>query len=378
MKHLDEGTIHAWLDGALDAARSREIEAHVAECATCSAAVAEARGLIAASSRILTALDDVPGGVVPKRPAAPVKPARFQWRAAPWVSAIAATLVIAVGVATLTRDRARYETAPTAAVADSARSAAEPPQTVNQVVSSQPAPPAAVTRQSAPPKPAPSVLASVGNKRMDSLRETTLRRPTDLAAADRAGAAAELRRRELAAPPATGAGAAPTAAAEIAEQRNEKTMKAAAPAPAPAIPTTRAELERIAATAAPEAGGVRSPEQIATARFAGCYRVVSPTSAAQPFAATQKVAGAVGRASGARDSRAPAAAAADYTTPLPEGGIIRLDTLRHPLGFTARDARSDESIGNWRTVGADSARVDLLTAGLFTVALKNRVTCPER
>ena len=44
--HLDEGTIHAWLDGggalAGDAARAREIEAHIAECATCSAAVAEA------------------------------------------------------------------------------------------------------------------------------------------------------------------------------------------------------------------------------------------------------------------------------------------------------------------------------------------------
>src|SRR5688500_18821370 len=100
MQHLEEGTIHAWLDGALDSAQAAETEAHVAQCASCSAAVAEARGLIAATSRILTALDDVPSGVIPKRAAPPVKkPARRQWRAAPWVSGIAAAaLLFAIGI----------------------------------------------------------------------------------------------------------------------------------------------------------------------------------------------------------------------------------------------------------------------------------------
>lgn len=65
MEHIDEGTIHAWLDGALPPDEGGRIEAHVASCAECAAAVAEARGLIAASSRILAALDDVPGGVIP-------------------------------------------------------------------------------------------------------------------------------------------------------------------------------------------------------------------------------------------------------------------------------------------------------------------------
>lgn len=60
MQHLDEGTIHAWLDGSLSADEAARVELHVASCETCSDAVAEARGLIAASSRILTALDDVP------------------------------------------------------------------------------------------------------------------------------------------------------------------------------------------------------------------------------------------------------------------------------------------------------------------------------
>lgn len=90
MRHLDEGTIHSWLDGALSADEAARVEAHVAECPECATAVAEARGFIAASSRILTALDHVPRGVVPA--ASPVKwYNRAAWRA------VAAVLVVAVG-----------------------------------------------------------------------------------------------------------------------------------------------------------------------------------------------------------------------------------------------------------------------------------------
>ena len=70
MQHLDEGTIHAWLDGALPAAEATAAEAHAAACAECARLVAEARGLIARASGILTALDAVPAGVIPGRAAA--------------------------------------------------------------------------------------------------------------------------------------------------------------------------------------------------------------------------------------------------------------------------------------------------------------------
>ncbi|MGH7636149.1 MAG: zf-HC2 domain-containing protein, partial [Gemmatimonadaceae bacterium] len=117
MNHLDEGTIHSWLDGALDAPQSREIEAHVADCAACSAAVAEARGLIAGASRILGALDDVPAGVIPagasaapeipKRedvvPIAARRQAGRQWRVTRWASGIAAVLIGAVVLSTVHR-----------------------------------------------------------------------------------------------------------------------------------------------------------------------------------------------------------------------------------------------------------------------------------
>ena len=105
MQHPDEGTIHAWLDGALSADEARALEAHVAGCAQCAAVVTEARGLLAASSRILSALDSVPGGVLPAadpeiddgRQVVPIRrtPRWYspRWRSAGWRAAAAIVLV---------------------------------------------------------------------------------------------------------------------------------------------------------------------------------------------------------------------------------------------------------------------------------------------
>jgi hypothetical protein len=89
MAHVDEVVVHAWLDGALGAEEAARVAAHVEGCAACAARVAEARGLIAAASRILRALDDVPAGVLParRRPVA--------WYRA-WPVRLAASLVVAV------------------------------------------------------------------------------------------------------------------------------------------------------------------------------------------------------------------------------------------------------------------------------------------
>jgi anti-sigma factor RsiW len=94
MQHLDEGTIHSWLDGALSANEAARVKAHVKECPQCASAVADARGFIAASSRILTALDNAPRGVVPvAAPRRRVDP--IVWRVAATVLVVAAgTLVV--------------------------------------------------------------------------------------------------------------------------------------------------------------------------------------------------------------------------------------------------------------------------------------------
>ncbi|MFL5616066.1 MAG: zf-HC2 domain-containing protein [Gemmatimonadaceae bacterium] len=110
MQHLDEGTIHAWLDGALDAEEAARVEQHAAQCATCAAAVAEARGLVAGASRILSALDQTPAGVVPQslgRASAPRRSGSL-WhtlRLTPARAAAAAVVVLAAGTALVIRNQ---------------------------------------------------------------------------------------------------------------------------------------------------------------------------------------------------------------------------------------------------------------------------------
>jgi plastocyanin len=114
MQHPDEGTIHSWLDGALSAEEAARVQAHVEECPQCAAAVAEARGFIAASSRILTALDHVPSGVVPA--SLPVS-----WYNRPAWRAAAAVLVVAVGSLVVVRNSEQDKVAATTVVSDSSR-----------------------------------------------------------------------------------------------------------------------------------------------------------------------------------------------------------------------------------------------------------------
>ncbi|MDB4877523.1 MAG: hypothetical protein JWM41_3969 [Gemmatimonadetes bacterium] len=98
MQHLDEGTIHAWLDQALPPDEAARAEAHVRVCAECAAMVAEARGMIAGASRIVSALDAVPAGVIPRAKPAASQPGSL-WRAmrvTPARAALAASLLFAV------------------------------------------------------------------------------------------------------------------------------------------------------------------------------------------------------------------------------------------------------------------------------------------
>ncbi len=97
MQHLDEGTIHAWLDGALPAETAERVARHASSCSECAHAVADARGLIAGASRIASSLDSVRGGVIPTQPA-PVAQ-RSLWRTlhfTPGRAALAAALLVAV------------------------------------------------------------------------------------------------------------------------------------------------------------------------------------------------------------------------------------------------------------------------------------------
>jgi hypothetical protein len=365
MNHLDEGTIHAWIDGAVDATRSREIEAHVRQCASCAAAVAEARGLVAGASRILNALDDVPAGVVPKR--APV--ARRQWRAAPWVTGIAAALVLAIGVS-------RRDSDPTPA-ASSRRMLAEsatvsPPTAQAETLTRPPMVASAPTAQAAVDAAAPrrpalegKQSAAVGSSRADGSRGSRV--------ASRDAAVSEQS--------AADAVAGKVAGVSVANANTERRMeKAPVAAPLGASSPTSLKLESVVVTGALESRLRDAPATVA-AQHAGCYRLEEATRvrlrSALPTAAevVGRAAAGAKRAAPAPSAPAPARAQADYVNPAPPA-MVRLDTLEQPLGFLVKAISSDSTIGWWREVPGDSARVDLLARGVFTLARKDRVACP--
>jgi anti-sigma factor RsiW len=251
-QHPEEGIIHAWLDGALSPAESREIEEHVASCAECEARVAEARGMIAGASRIVSHLDVVPGKVIP---AAAPKVKSKSWLRSPWPMAIAATLVIGIGFVA-SRDHVvpsvsegpasppRFDTQPAPSTQPAAseltpvrkqvpRSAPDDKQ-----LSPQLPPPAATAQRSArvaAPGPAPRTL--------DAQKQV---------------AAAEQAREDnrLAEVVATGATNAKSAAAGAARSARPP---AAAPAPAAALGMFAA-----------------ADRAVDSAMYAGCYELLRP------------------------------------------------------------------------------------------------------
>src|SRR4051812_18946708 len=125
--HLYEGTIHARLDGALDAGEGGRGGGDGAGRAGGAAGgggggggrggggrppprAGRARGLVAGASRILTALDSVPGAIVPKTAASTTAPrarrTRSLWSSlhlTPARAAAAAVVVIAAGTALVLR-----------------------------------------------------------------------------------------------------------------------------------------------------------------------------------------------------------------------------------------------------------------------------------
>lgn len=147
MQHPDEGTIHAWLDGALDPADAQAIEAHVAGCPACASAVAEARGVLAAASRILSALDSVPGDVLPspgvsttgRMATRDATGERRPFRAARW--RVAAALLLVAGGSWLVARTHTADSPVRTTAASSAVPAAEAKQTTTEMLDSAPASP---------------------------------------------------------------------------------------------------------------------------------------------------------------------------------------------------------------------------------------------
>jgi putative zinc finger protein len=155
MQHLDEGTIHAWLDGALPADEATAVERHAHECAQCGALVAHARGMIAGAARIVSALDDVPSGVIPKQAATA---RRSVWRTmhlTPFRAALAASLLVAAGSLAVIRHA--------------------PQPGVNVALNAPASPTLATAPASAPPPNKPAPAAASGRPLSNAVSQKRLR-----------------------------------------------------------------------------------------------------------------------------------------------------------------------------------------------------------
>ena len=238
MTQPDEGLIHAWLDGQLPSDEAARVEQLVASDPEWEAAAAEARGLIAASKRILSALDHVPAQVIPAAKPAP--------RRSPWWLATAAAAVLMVGGSLVVWQRS----ATTALTPAPAMTGASPPVTVAQQPPASTAPaaeaPKATTRALAS---APATPDAAQDRRAESAVRGTVDRETPPPARLRGELATVAKE---AAPPAPAVAAeARKDAASIdrvaAKATAEMTAGAAAPASAPvaALAAESAPMQKV-------------------------------------------------------------------------------------------------------------------------------------
>src|SRR4051812_28736408 len=67
MSHLDEGTLHALLDGELELSEVSEIQMHLGTCVACGSRLQEVKQVLAEADRLVGAID-VPAGAARPRP----------------------------------------------------------------------------------------------------------------------------------------------------------------------------------------------------------------------------------------------------------------------------------------------------------------------
>jgi len=99
MSHVDDGTLHAYLDGELAPAEAQGVDAHFAQCPACRGRLEEERALITRAGELL-ALAAPPERELPPFRAGDVKPPTRLWWQVRLGLAWAATVAIALGIGT--------------------------------------------------------------------------------------------------------------------------------------------------------------------------------------------------------------------------------------------------------------------------------------
>jgi len=349
-EHLDEGTIHAWLDGALPPDESARVEGQATTCTECAALVAEARGLVAASSRILSSLDAVPGGVIPgvengtdqlaALRARRQETSRRWWNDRRFVAA--ASLILVAGVSSLV-----WRSASTGSVAGPQRVADAVPSEADTAIPVAPAPSAVPTPTST--REAASPDARIGASA--PLRDAASIRVAEKRAVD---STAE---QKVTAPPASPARGASVAANEA--RRNDVDSVVAKAQMIDSVQATRRLAQRSAFEVQLQQGAVQQasrqrPEQ-------------SRAAAPPPALSAGSRLGAVATTGLAADMAAPLQNCYRLLDPLRADPVIIVDSLRllnetpmelsDPTWYRARAAGWADTALVWRSV--DSTTVEL-------------------
>jgi hypothetical protein len=175
MPHLDEGYIHAMLDGELTAADREAAEQHLRACTECQQLLAEARSLFAEADRLVETLVPPPAGK-PVRQAAPIRARRKNYQWLGW----AATVVVAMGLGyygSALRDRPQAAASDDSALKQEALREAAP----GSVAAAPQADAASGLEQKNERRPAPELAKSApGAKAAESTATTSANAPGDL------------------------------------------------------------------------------------------------------------------------------------------------------------------------------------------------------
>src|SRR3954468_16486066 len=71
MPHLDEGTLHALLDGELNLRQASEVQSHLGTCVACGSRLPEVKQFLAEADRLVGALEVSAGAGAASPPAQP-------------------------------------------------------------------------------------------------------------------------------------------------------------------------------------------------------------------------------------------------------------------------------------------------------------------
>lgn len=139
MSHVDDGTLHAYLDGELSPPEAQGVEAHVAQCPVCRERLDEERALIARASELLSRAAPPERDLPPFRLGDIQPPVRLWWQVR-LPLAWAATIALALGIGTYVGGR-RVGRTPL-----EQQPPASPTEVADRLVQNAPAPAIARTR----------------------------------------------------------------------------------------------------------------------------------------------------------------------------------------------------------------------------------------